>query len=104
MMQEDDLRPDDPMDGLAALEQFGAEIEALFAGSQRSTRRTSGADAVRGAAPASRGYHRASIQPLAVLDALIAERLMMEGVVVRAHDVARVVSLMSGVEVTWRGE
>ena len=38
---------------------------------------------------------------LAPLESDLAQRLMMEGVVIRGHDIARVVGLMAGTEVVW---
>ena len=38
---------------------------------------------------------------LAPLETDLAQRLMEEGVVIRGHDIARVVGLMAGAEVVW---
>jgi len=91
-------------DGFAALERFGAEIEAMFAGGAAASgpagpsRREQPAPE---AAPPRRAADRASPSRLAELDAEIARRLVDEGIVVRGHDVARVVSVATGRSVTW---
>jgi hypothetical protein len=41
---------------------------------------------------------------LAPLEADLARSLMEEGVVIRGHDVARVVGLMAGVKVDWEAD
>jgi hypothetical protein len=41
---------------------------------------------------------------LAPLEADLARQLMQEGIVVRGHDIARVVGLMAGVDVDWEAE
>ncbi|HEY0972018.1 MAG TPA: AAA family ATPase [Gemmatimonadales bacterium] len=117
-------------DGFSAIERLGAEIEAFFApegadppfepprdspapgrargtGDTRGTsdagpsgsgaRRATGAGASTGATGAS-GAPAAGV---AELRAGLRRRLMEQGVVVRGHDVARVVSLMTGKRVTW---
>ena len=85
-------------DGFAALERFGAELEAVL-GPGGVARRP-------GATPSSgEGARRPAAQPstsrLAELDIEIARRLAEEGIVVRAHDVARVVAVATGRSVTW---
>jgi ATP-dependent Clp protease ATP-binding subunit ClpA len=77
-----------------AFERFGAELEALFVGAPVAT----------GAAPAktAEGASRPTIvPPLAPIEAELARQLMEEGVVIRGHDVARVVGLMAGTDVKW---
>jgi len=84
-------------EGPNAFERFGAEIEALFTGAP---------------APVSGGAERASVAPeprvprpaLAPLEADLTRQLMEEGIVIRGHDVARVVGLMSGKDVNWEEE
>jgi ATP-dependent Clp protease ATP-binding subunit ClpA len=99
-------------DGLAALERFGAEIEALFGSesidlppSDRPMRqeraREPRPETPRVERPAPRVAPPAAPRPAAQLAAELRARLMEEGVVVRGHDVARVVSLASGKRVTW---
>ena len=94
--------------GFAALERFGAEIEAMFgvapppdapppraepraAAESRAPRAESGPSAPR-YAPA---------RTLAELDALLERRLTERGIVVRGHDVARVVGVSVGRTVEW---
>jgi hypothetical protein len=86
-------------DGFSALERFGAELEALFAGAPASRTQAATTDA-----PQARQTTPARASAMADLTALETElgRLLMEhGIVVRGHDVARVVGLMSGREVQW---
>lgn len=80
----------------SAFERFGAEIEAFFAPTPAPV----------GGAPeeaASEATGRAAVRPilLAPLESELTQALMEEGVVIRGHDIARVVSLMSGAEVKW---
>jgi ATP-dependent Clp protease ATP-binding subunit ClpA len=85
-------------EGYGPLERIGAELEAFFIGTP---------------APVGNGVPREAAvaepdQPkpitLAPLEADISRFLMEEGVVIRAHDVARVVGLMAGVPVEWELE
>jgi ATP-dependent Clp protease ATP-binding subunit ClpA len=106
----DDGEMRDPLDklardGMAALERFGAELEAAFSGARVPT---VAADATRTAAqtetsspppPAPREASAAS--RLAALETELQRRLMDEGIVVRGHDVARVVSVATGRSVQW---
>ena len=86
-------------DGFGALERFGAELEALFIGPPRKAQpapepETAPAEPVsppRAAVPSS----------LSDLEAELSRLLMEHGIVVRGHDVARVVGLMSGREIPW---
>jgi ATP-dependent Clp protease ATP-binding subunit ClpA len=82
----------------SAFERFGAELEALFIGMP---------------APVAADTDRPSVQAeprnerpltLAPLEADLTRQLMEEGVVIRGHDVARVVGLMSGKDVDWETE
>jgi ATP-dependent Clp protease ATP-binding subunit ClpA len=90
-------------DGFAALERFGAELEAMFAGapetagagSPRATS-TSSAEVSSAPRPMSPAGRR-----LAELDAELDRRLVEEGIVVRGHDVARVVGVATGRRVMW---
>ncbi len=85
-------------DGFAALERFGAELEAVLGpGGEASRPRPtpSSREGTRRSAPPSAGRR------LAELDVEIARRLAGEGIVVRAHDVARVVAVATGRSVTW---
>jgi ATP-dependent Clp protease ATP-binding subunit ClpA len=84
--------------GFSAFERFGAELEALFVGMPAPV-------AANGDAPKPEPEPRAPrITSLAPLEAELAHHLMQEGVVVRAHDIARVVGFMAGVDVDWEAE
>jgi ATP-dependent Clp protease ATP-binding subunit ClpA len=103
---------DDPIermarDGFAALERFGAEIEAMFvpANGVRETASagTNGATAAPASDPQA-GPPRATgpeTMSLPALDAELHRVLTEEGIVVRGHDVARVVRLATAKDVTW---
>jgi ATP-dependent Clp protease ATP-binding subunit ClpA len=98
---DDDSPPPDQSDsGFGALERFGAELEALFMGPPpRRPAPNATAEPQPAAAPAP-----SSVPPPSSLSEIEAElnRLLMEqGIVVRGHDIARVVSLMSGKSVVW---
>jgi ATP-dependent Clp protease ATP-binding subunit ClpA len=101
---------DDPIermarDGFAALERFGAEIEAIFV--PLPSVQEAGAAPANGAATANRATdarpHAAPDKPmtLSALDAELHRVLAEEGIVVRGHDVARVVKLATSKDVTW---
>jgi len=103
---------DDPIermarDGFAALERFGAEIEAIFVPANGARETASAAANGATAAPASdpkAGTPRATgaeTMSLPALDAELHRVLTEEGVVVRGHDVARVVKLATAKDVTW---
>jgi ATP-dependent Clp protease ATP-binding subunit ClpA len=90
----------DPIDSIAAaLGRFGAGLERVLAESERTEHAPPPPppSAPRAAPMTPAGPTLAG----AALDAEIARRLMGDGVVVRGHDVARVVALMSGGPVTW---
>jgi ATP-dependent Clp protease ATP-binding subunit ClpA len=97
---------EDPLERFAqnsvsALERFGAELEAIFAGpprEQRPRERSPSASAPREEQP-SAPYAQPST--LASIDTELTRQLMEEGIVVRGHDVARVVGLMVGQAITW---
>ena len=91
--------PEQPAQGgFSALERFGAELEALFVGMPAPV-------ATNGEAPKPEPEPRAPrAAGLAPLEADLARQLMQEGIVVRGHDIARVVGLMAGVEVHWEAE
>ena len=85
-------------DGFAVIERFGAEIEAAFV-AQPGPRAVppnapNAAPLVHPAPPADSGAR-------AALDIEIERQLLEEGIVVRGHDVARVVGLMTGRRVEW---
>jgi ATP-dependent Clp protease ATP-binding subunit ClpA len=89
-------------DSFGALERFGAELEALFMGPP-PRRPTPGADQQAGpSTPAPQESARpAALASLTEVESELNRLLMEEGIVVRAHDVARVVGLMAGKSVTW---
>jgi ATP-dependent Clp protease ATP-binding subunit ClpA len=97
--EEEKRRPVDrdraPREGPSAFERFGAELEALFVGAPASP--ANGTDTQPAPAP-----ERPRPSMLAPLEADLARQLMEEGVVIRGHDIARVVGLMSGTDVEWR--
>ena len=108
MGEEEELA--DPLDKLArdsmaALERFGAELEAAFAGPRVPT---AAADATRTSArtdapptPAAAPRETSAASRLALLETELQRRFMEEGIVVRGHDVARVVSVATGRSVQW---
>ena len=88
--------PDRPVREPAnAFERFGAELEALFVGAPVPV---GAAEPSAGPRPVDRAPRPEALAPL---EAELARHLMEEGVVVRGHDVARVVGLMAGTEVAW---
>src|SRR5687768_12621437 len=105
----------DPLDdlarsGFAALERFGAEIEAAFGmPGGVSPRGTMGGAAESkpepGNAPSPVRPASSPTQPpgarLAQLDADLERQLIEEGIVVRPHDIARVVGVATGRSVKW---
>ena len=104
----EDLPPDraapDPVerfaqDGFGALERFGAELEALFMGPppRRSTPNATAAPEASAPAPTRVPMPTS----LSDVESELTRILMEQGIVVRGHDIARVVSLMSGKTVTW---
>ena len=102
---------DDPIermarDGFAALERFGAEIEAIFVPPNGVREAASAPTNGTTAAPAQEAHPaaRASApepQTLASLEAELHRLLAEEGIVVRGHDVARVVKVATAKDVTW---
>jgi ATP-dependent Clp protease ATP-binding subunit ClpA len=85
----------------SALERFGAEIEALFGGAPVPEPVVASAPAgPRGDVPSPSASPPPS-ESLAPVEAELSRRLMEEGVVIRGHDVARVVGLMAGTDVRW---
>jgi len=81
----------------SAFERFGAELEALFVGAPAGSAPVNGTETQTAPAPEP---PRSSM--LAPLEADLARQLMEEGVVIRGHDIARVVGLMAGTDVEWR--
>ncbi len=93
---------DDPIDSIAAvLERFGAGLERALGETEGAERAPAPPPPPPPAAPSARPTPGAAMPAGAELDAEISRRLMDEGIIVRGHDVARVVALMSGGPVTW---
>jgi ATP-dependent Clp protease ATP-binding subunit ClpA len=82
-------------EGASAFERLGAELEALFVGGPANAPAPE-ADVVH--PPADRPVPTVSLGPL---EAELTQQLMQEGIVIRGHDVARVVGLMAGLDVAW---
>ena len=90
-------------DGIAALERFGADIEAAFAGQVRENRSGPAPNEPRSQRPAQdRGSQSDSVSRLAAVEWDLQRRFMDEGLIVRGHDVARVVSVATGQRVEWQ--
>ena len=83
--------------GFAAIERFGAEIEAAFANQPPPPRGAPAPPTPPSPASAPAGDAAAR----AALDVELERQLLDEGIVVRGHDVARVVGLMTGRKVEW---
>jgi len=94
-------------EGIAALERFGAEVEAMLGMPQpeRPAAGAAGAPAEGATAPygatAAPGGVRRVVSRVAELDVELRRRLAEEGVVVRGYDVARVVALSCNCNVRW---
>ncbi len=84
-------------ESVSALERFGAELEALFAGAPAPAAAPSASPATPPAPPPD----IVPVVTLAFIETELARQLMEEGIVVRGHDVARVVGLMAGTDVEW---
>ena len=96
--EEERRRPErQPREPANAFERFGAELEALFVGAPAPVAAAEPAPAQ----PVDRPTRAAAVAPL---EAELTRQLMEEGVVVRGHDVARVVGLMAGTEVEWASD
>jgi ATP-dependent Clp protease ATP-binding subunit ClpC len=83
--------------GIAALERLGAELESAFAGQRAKGHVSTSGPGDASAVPAE----PASGAERAALDVALERRLLDEGIVVRGHDVARVVGLMTGRRIEW---
>lgn len=95
-------------DGFRALERFGAEIEAMLgvgAGSAGGTAepRANAEPSPPSAAPETPppAPDPAPRRTPSQVETELERRLIEEGIVVRGHDVARVVAVASGYDVTW---
>ena len=85
-------------DAFTALERFGAELEALFMGPPP---RRAQAEQPAAGAPPSPPPRPTVPSNLSEVEAELNGLLMERGIVVRGHDVARVVGLMSNKVVPW---
>ena len=86
-------------DAFTALERFGAELEALFMGPPP---RKAQPDEPPATAPGPPPPPRATVPAtVSELEAELNGLLMERGIVVRGHDVARVVGLMSNKTIPW---
>lgn len=103
--QQQTVEVEDRIDsGMAALEQFGAQLEAIFIGSPSPR---PAAPPRETQAPPQGPVTDESLKPepepmtLGTVETELADVLMQEGIVVRGIDVARVVAVATGREVTW---
>jgi ATP-dependent Clp protease ATP-binding subunit ClpA len=89
-------------DPFGALERFGAELEALFMGPPPRRPTPEPAAAPAAAPPPAPDANRPSASlSLTEVESELSRLLMEQGIVVRGHDIARVVGLMAGKSVTW---
>ena len=82
-------------DGFAVIERFGAELEAAFVSQSIESRGAASPE------PASAPVPVLDATARAALDVELERQLLDEGIVVRGHDVARVVGLMTGKRIEW---
>ncbi|MEX2153524.1 MAG: AAA family ATPase [Gemmatimonadaceae bacterium] len=82
-------------ESMSALERFGAELESVFSGVP------AGAPASAPPPPRPEPAVTDPVTSLGELETELSRVLADEGIVVRGHDVARVVSLMIGRPITW---
>ena len=90
--------------GMSALEQFGAELEAIFIGPPPARPAPPDPEPKKAAtAPNPEPVKEPEPTPatLGTVETELADILMQEGIVVRGIDVARVVAVATGREVTW---
>ena len=85
--------------GFAAIERFGAELEAALGGGMRAP--VPAAAPRRDESPSRPSPPEPATARRTELEAELTRRLIDEGIVVRGHDVARVVGLMSGKPIQW---
>ena len=103
--QQQPVEMEDRIDsGMAAIEKFGAELEAIFIGSP-SPRQAPAPRESTPATPSPVTSEAPKPEPepmtLGTVETELANELMQEGIVVRGIDVARVVAVATGREVTW---
>jgi ATP-dependent Clp protease ATP-binding subunit ClpA len=82
-------------DSMTALERFGSELEKMFAAP------VGGAPGPAHPPPRPEPVAPEPVTSLGEIETELAHVLAEEGIVVRGHDVARVVGLMSGRQLTW---
>lgn len=97
---EDDPWQQMARNGMSALERFGAEIESMLSNRPQPAPTAAPAPPPPAAPPAPEPPP-APVRPLGQIETELSHVLAEEGIVVRGHDVARVVGLMSGKTVTW---
>ena len=97
---EDDRWQQMARNGMSALERFGAEIESMLSNRPQPAPTAAPAPPPPAAPPAPEPPP-APVRPLGQIETELSHVLAEEGIVVRGHDVARVVGLMSGKTVTW---
>ena len=85
-------------DGFAALERFGAELEAMFVGAPSAPRAAPVPGEPVVAPPLATPRDN---DDLASLDLELRDQLLLHGIVVRGADIARVVTVATGHHVTW---
>ncbi|HEV7704906.1 MAG TPA: AAA family ATPase [Gemmatimonadaceae bacterium] len=110
-VMDEELTPDESLEkmarnGLAALERFGMELEAAFSGAPAPAPAAAApAPAAPSATPPRAAPPHANGAPhstrLASLESELQKRLVEEGLVVRAPDIARVVAVSTGRTVEW---
>jgi ATP-dependent Clp protease ATP-binding subunit ClpA len=88
-------------DGFGALERFGAELEALFMGPPPRRPAPNATAPVEPAPATAATPSPPSTASLSEVESELNRLLMEQGIVIRAHDIARVVGLMSGKSVAW---
>ena len=102
----DDMSPDDDTldrfarGSAAAIERFGAELEAMFVGVPIEGAHAEAQATTEGEPKRSNGTRVTESARLAELEAELGRRLLEEGAVVRGGDVARVVAVATGMRVT----
>ena len=105
--REQSVMMNDPVDSrvASALEQFGAELEAIFIGPPPTRAAAPANGEAKGPAsteqPAPAAKPEPPVETLGIVETELADVLMQEGIVVRGIDVARVVAVATGREVTW---
>lgn len=85
-------------DGFAALERFGAELEAMLVGPPNAPRPVPPPQRAPDGLPLAQPSDG---DDLAILDRDVRDQLLTQGIVVRGADIARVVGVATGHQVTW---